>query len=96
VDYFFLPSLKRNLHLSTLATPLSPVMFVSEQGEVPPGAPSVSRPGFHARVGNNSRFIGLSDDYNELLGGVEYRALTVLLWILSGVSTRFLFTRTAR
>ncbi len=42
---------------------------------------------FNARVGHNSRFIGLSDDDYEELDGVGYRVLTVLLWIVSGVST---------
>jgi hypothetical protein len=66
-------------------------LFVSDQGEVPPGARPASYLSFNARVGHNSRFIGLSEDDYEELGGVEYRALTVLLWIVSGVSTSPLF-----
>ena len=91
--YHLFPSLKQKLH-RTLTTPLSPELFISERvsdpSEVPPGARTVSYLSFHARVGHNSRFIGLSDDDHEELGGVEYRALTVLLWIVSGVSI-FLF-----
>jgi hypothetical protein len=79
------PSLRQNLY-RTLTTPLTPVLLVSDQGEVPPGAHPVSYIRFRARVGHNSRFIGLSDDDYDELGGVEYRALTVLLWIVSGVS----------
>lgn len=86
LSHFLHPSFKGSLH-RTLTTPLSPVLFVSDQGEVPPGARPVSYLSFHARVGYNSRFIGLSDDDYEELGGVEYHALTVLLWIVSGVST---------
>ena len=53
---------------------------------MPPGARPVSYLSFNARVGHNSRFIGLSEGDHEELGGVEYRALTYLLWIVSGVS----------
>jgi hypothetical protein len=90
LNYWF-PSFKRNLQ-RTLTTPLSPVLLVPDQGEVPPGARPVSYLRFYARVGHNSRFIGLSDDDYEELGGVEYRALTVLLWIVSGVSPFFLLS----
>ncbi|KAI0250399.1 cation transport protein-domain-containing protein [Lactifluus subvellereus] len=76
------PSLKQNLH-RTLTMPRAR-LFISEQGEVPPGARPVSYLSFNARVGHNSRFIGLSQDDYEELGGVEYRALIVLLWTVSG------------
>jgi hypothetical protein len=87
--YHLFPSFKQKLH-RTLTAPLSPVLFVPDQvldqAEVPLGARPVSYLSFYARVGHNSRFIGLSDDDREELGGVEYRALSVLLWIVSGVS----------
>ena len=83
--YHLFPSFKRELH-RTLTAPASPVLFVPDQGEVPPGARPVSYLSFNARVGHNSRFIGLSEGDHEELGGVEYRALTYLLWIVSGVS----------
>ena len=41
---------------------------------------------FNARVRKNSVFYGLSDSDCEELGGVEYRALTALLWIVPMVS----------
>jgi hypothetical protein len=44
---------------------------------------------FAAVVGRNSRFEGLTEEQMEELGGVEYRALRVLLWIVIGVSTVF-------
>ena len=85
VVHHFFPSLKRNVR-RTLTIPQAPVLLVSDRGEVPPGARPVPYLRFNARVGYNSRFIGLSDDDYQELGGVEYRALTVLLWIVSGVS----------
>ncbi|KAH9030360.1 TrkH-domain-containing protein [Lactarius pseudohatsudake] len=77
------PSLGRNIH-RTLTMSDAPRLLVSDQGEVPPSARPVSYLSFKARVGHNSRFIGLSDDDYEELGGVEYRALSALLWIVSG------------
>lgn len=77
------PSLGRNIH-RTLTIPDTPRLFVSDRGEVPPGARPVSYLRFNARVAHNSRFIGLSDDDYDELGGVEYRALSSLLWIVSG------------
>lgn len=40
---------------------------------------------FDAVVGRNSRFHGLTEDQMDELGGVEYRALKVLVWIVGGV-----------
>lgn len=80
------PSLKRKVR-RTLTTPLTPVLLAPDQGEIPQGARPVPYFRVATRVGHNSRFIGLSDDNYEELGGVEYRALTALLWIVSGVST---------
>lgn len=41
---------------------------------------------FSAVVGRNSRFTDLTDEQKDELGGVEYRALRVLLYIVVGVS----------
>jgi len=41
---------------------------------------------FAATVGRNSRFTGLTEDQMDELGGVEYRALRLLLYIVAGVS----------
>lgn len=46
-------------------------------------APYIS---FSATVGRNSRFQGLTTEQMDELGGVEYRALRVLLYIVVGVS----------
>ena len=43
---------------------------------------------FEAKVGRNSRIVVLSEDEIEELGGVEYRALTALMWIVAAVSFR--------
>ncbi len=40
---------------------------------------------FDAVVGRNSRFHLLTDEHLRELGGVEFRALTALLWIVGGV-----------
>jgi hypothetical protein len=40
----------------------------------------------HVTVGRNSQFHGLSVEDRELLGGIEYRSLKLLLWICIGES----------
>lgn len=93
--YHLLPSLKQKIR-RMFTIPQAPGLFVSEQEELSLGAHPVSYLPFRARIGHNSRFIGLSNDNYEELGGTEYRALTVLLWIVSGVSTPSHFTGSAR
>jgi hypothetical protein len=44
---------------------------------------------FEAVVGRNSTFHQLTKDQREELGGVEYRALNVLLWLIPIVSFEF-------
>ena len=41
---------------------------------------------FSAIVGRNSRFTDLTDEQKDELGGVEYRALRILLYVVIGVS----------
>ena len=48
----------------------------------------VSYISFDAIVGRNSAFYSLTEEQMEELGGVEYRALNVLLWLLVVVSDR--------
>jgi Trk-type K+ transport system membrane component len=45
---------------------------------------------FSAVVGRNSRFHDLTEEQMDELGGVEYRGLRVLLYIVSGVCFTFL------
>lgn len=47
---------------------------------------------FRAVVGRNSKFHLLTEENLEELGGVEYRALTALLWIVGGVRIPCFFT----
>ena len=56
-----------------------------------PGARPVSYISFEAVVGRNSAFHQLTHDQLEELGGVEYRGLTALLWIVGAVCLLFLY-----
>ncbi|THH13668.1 hypothetical protein EW146_g6584 [Bondarzewia mesenterica] len=80
---FFFPSLKRRLN-RTVTMPRT--MTVTSHR---PGVPSavtkvVPYISFSAIVGRNSVFHALTNEQLEELGGVEYRALTALLWIVAG------------
>lgn len=55
------------------------------QGTESKDAPYIS---FSATIGRNSRFEGLTTEQMDELGGVEYRALRVLLYIVVGVSKK--------
>ncbi|KAF8520279.1 cation transport protein-domain-containing protein [Hysterangium stoloniferum] len=84
------PKLKRRL-TRTITIPRT-VTIHSQHGEVMTrhvslqttieGAKHVPYISFDAIVGRNSTFRGLTRDNLEELGGVEYRALSVLLWIV--------------
>ena len=57
--------------------------IVSESNEgVEKEVPYIS---FAAVVGRNSKFEGLTEEQMDELGGVEYRALRILMWIAIGV-----------
>ncbi|KAJ3972950.1 cation transport protein-domain-containing protein [Lentinula raphanica] len=80
-DKFF-PKLRRKL-TRTVTIPVA-TTIASQRGEnIPPGAKIVPYISFEAVVGRNSAFPLLSDDQMEELGGVEYRALNALLWIVA-------------
>ncbi|GAA5896526.1 uncharacterized protein JCM6883_006933 [Sporobolomyces salmoneus] len=55
--------------------------FAGSEG---PNVKQVNYISFDAVVGRNSRFHGLTDAQREELGGVEYRALTLLLKLVAG------------
>ncbi|KAJ8507628.1 hypothetical protein ONZ45_g10031 [Pleurotus djamor] len=57
---------------------------ITTQQETPTGARPVSYLGFDATVGRNSAFHHLTSEQLDELGGVEYRALNALLWIVAG------------
>ncbi len=56
---------------------------ITEDGVQGKEVPYIS---FSAVVGRNSHFTALTDEQKDELGGVEYRALRVLLYIVVGVS----------
>lgn len=85
VDYFF-PSLKRQL-TRTVTMPRTQTIASQHGEQLSPGAIPVPYISFEAIVGRNSDFRELTNDQLEELGGVEYRGLTALLWIVGGVSS---------
>ncbi|GLB38209.1 putative cation transport protein [Lyophyllum shimeji] len=56
--------------------------LVAQHREAPPGSRSAPYLSFDAIVGRNSTFHRLSHHEMEELGGIEYRALDALLWII--------------
>ena len=80
----FSPRLKRKL-ARTLTVPRTETLIPTSGGvAVEPEGPVKSVPylSFSARVKRNSAFYGLTAENIEELGGVEYRALSALLWII--------------
>lgn len=77
------PRLGRKL-TRTITIPAT-TSLVSQQRDAPLGAKSVPYISFDATVGRNSAFRRLSHEKLEELGGVEYRALNALLWIVGAV-----------
>lgn len=51
-------------------------------GNVRPGTKPVSYISFDAVVGRNSSFRMLTREQMEEIGGIEYRALNALVWII--------------
>ncbi|THV06206.1 hypothetical protein K435DRAFT_773402 [Dendrothele bispora CBS 962.96] len=80
----FFPGVRREL--SRTATIPRTTTIVSQHGDTipPPGVKVVPYITFDAVVGRNSVFPELTDEQIEELGGVEYRALNALLWIVAG------------
>ncbi|KAG6902774.1 hypothetical protein C0995_011922 [Termitomyces sp. Mi166 len=74
------PKLKRRV-TRTVTIPAT-MSLVSQHNEVPPGGKAVPYISFNAIVGRNSAFHHLTHEEMDELGGVEYRALNALLWII--------------
>ncbi|KAI0343670.1 hypothetical protein BDW22DRAFT_1356171 [Trametopsis cervina] len=81
-NYWF-PNLKRNL-TRTVTIPHTQTITSHNAGSVIPGAKPVSYISFEAVVGRNSDFKQLTREELEEIGGVEYRGLNALLWIVGG------------
>lgn len=64
-------------------------MTFTSRRDSTPGAKAVPYITFDAVVGRNSAFHLLTSEQMEELGGVEYRALKALLWIVAGVRFNF-------
>ena len=77
------PNLERKL-TRTVTIPRTQTI-ASVRGAVQPGIRPVPYITFEAVVGRNSVFHALTREQTEELGGVEYRALTALLWIVGAV-----------
>lgn len=78
------PKLNRRL-TRTVTIPMTQSLVPSRMEEVPPGAKPVTYISFDAIVGRNSTFHLLTSDQLDEIGGVEYRALNALLWIVGCV-----------
>ncbi|KAK0454525.1 cation transport protein-domain-containing protein [Armillaria borealis] len=81
IDWFF-PKFKRKL-TRTVTEPAS-TTIASQRGTTLTSARTVPYISFDAVVGHNSSFPYLTSNQLEELGGVEYRALNALLWIVAG------------
>ena len=79
----FFPRLQRKLS-RTLTMPRTQTI-ASQHGGAQTGARVVPYISFDAIVGRNSTFHELDSEQLSELGGVEYRALNALLWIVGGV-----------
>lgn len=78
----FFPKLQRRL-VRTVTLPRTTTLIA--QGVTTADVKAVPYISFDAIVGRNSKFYMLTEDNLEELGGVEYRGLTALLWIVGGV-----------
>ena len=78
------PGLERRL-VRTVTLPNTRTISTYPNGDGS-SARNVAYISFDAIVGRNSKFHLLTEEHLEELGGVEYRALTALLWIVASVS----------
>ena len=84
INWWF-PDFKRNL-TRTVTIPRTQTITSQNAVNLVPGARPVSYITFEAIVGRNSNFQELTREELDELGGVEYRGLSALLWIVGGVS----------
>lgn len=82
----FFPKFKRQL-TRTVTIPATTSLIPTRVGQAaPPDGKAVPYISFNATVGRNSAFHLLTNEQLEEIGGVEYRALNALLWIVAAVS----------
>jgi len=82
LQWFFPARLKERISRTmTIPTTITP-----SQGNARPGTKQVPYVKFEATVGRNSAFRRLTKDQRDELGGIEYRALNALIWIVPVVS----------
>ena len=77
------PGLKRKI-TRTVTIPVTTSLTPGHENT--PGSKHAPYLSFKARVGPNSTFHLLTSDQLDEIGGVEYRALNALLWIVAGVN----------
>ncbi|KAF8806550.1 TrkH-domain-containing protein [Phlegmacium glaucopus] len=75
------PGLKRKI-TRTVTIPVTTSLTPGHENK--PGSKHAPYLSFKARVGPNSTFHFLTSDQLDEIGGVEYRALNALLWIVAG------------
>jgi len=80
------PNIGQSLHRTVTIPRTATLTSQAVGGPTSPGARPVPYISFDAVVGKNSVFLDLSEENMEELGGVEYRALGMLLWIIAAVS----------
>lgn len=85
IFHWLFPRLERQL-TRTVTIPRTQTIASQAGPGAPPGARLVPYISFEAVVGRNSRFHQLTKEQLDELGGVEYRSLTALLWIVGAVS----------
>ncbi|KAJ7772100.1 cation transport protein-domain-containing protein [Mycena maculata] len=78
----FFPKLQRKL-TRTMTLPRTTTL-TSQRGEIGVNVKPAPYISFDAIVGRNSAFQQLTKEQQDELGGVEYRALKALLWIVAG------------
>lgn len=98
---YAIPKISDKLH-RTISVPARTISLSSQNGDT--GAPdgvdlrtrtkSVPYISFDAIIGRNSQFYDLREEELEELGGVEYRALSILLWLVPLVSILELINHT--
>ncbi|XP_006461265.1 hypothetical protein AGABI2DRAFT_70136 [Agaricus bisporus var. bisporus H97] len=76
------PKFKRRLSRTVTMPATTSLVTTHSAQRAPPNAKAVPYISFNTTVGRNSNFDNLTNQQLEELGGLEYRALNVLLWMI--------------